>query len=95
MKIKMEAEEPEKFDVIPPEIEYMSARYTIHVPVTDRHFENPWKLRLFAAKLLERRIGDQIQLTSLKVKKPGPAAKAVAKLRHQIPNAQLRETIKF
>ena len=85
----------EKFELVPPEIEYMSARYVLSIPITDRHLENPWQLRLRAAKLLERRLGDQVQLTTLKVKKPSMILKSLARLRNQVPNARLYVTVKF
>jgi len=85
----------EKFELIPPEIEYMSAQYVLAIPVTDRHLNNPWKLRLRAAKLLERKLGDHVQLTALKVKRPGLKARLTAWLHHQVPTARLYVTVKF
>lgn len=86
----------EKLPFQPPEIEYVSESYVFKVPVTSRHLKNPWHLRLYAAQLVQKQIGDnEIQLTSLKVKQPRLTSKATAKLFKRVPEVRLYVTIKF
>jgi hypothetical protein len=40
-------------------------------------------------------LGDEAQITSLKVKKPGLLERLTSRLRHRTPNAHLHVTIKF
>jgi hypothetical protein len=79
----------------PPEIKYISSVHVIKVPVTDEHLGHPWQLRLYAAELLAREIGDEAQMTGLKVKGPNLFNKTFAKLLRRVPNARLYATIKF
>lgn len=83
------------FSVIPPEPDYIAERYVLKLPVDDRHFASRWDLRLHAEKLLERQLGDKVQLTSLKVKKPSLANRGVSKALKRTPEARLFITIKF
>lgn len=94
-KIKTDNNFINELDVIPPETRYLSERYVLKVPVSDRHFQSPWHLRLYALELLEKEIGDEVQLTSMKVKKPRAVAKSAARLRGREPHARLYVTIKF
>jgi hypothetical protein len=79
----------------PPETRYISANYVLKVPITDPHFDSPWKLRVYASKLINQRIGDEVQLTSMKVKKPTLTNKSLAKIFNRTPNARLYVTTKF
>jgi hypothetical protein len=81
--------------VIPPETHYLAAHYIVKIPVTDKHLDNRWELRKHAAKLVERSIGDEVQVTSLKVRKPHLIRKTAAKLRGQQPCATAYVTVKF
>lgn len=87
--------ETEKLPFEPPEPEYVAEQYIIKIPVTDKHFKSPWELRKYAAKLIEKELGDNIQLTDLKVKKPGPISRIIAKILRRTPQAKLHATIKF
>jgi hypothetical protein len=82
-------------DLIPPETHYLSSHYTVTLPADDKHFKSPWELRKFAARLVESKLGDEAQITSLKVKKPGLLERLTSRLRHRTPNAHLHVTIKF
>jgi hypothetical protein len=79
----------------PPEPKYVVERHVVKIPITDPHLKDKWELRKYAEKLLEEKLGDEVQLTELKVKKPGPTARAVAKLFKRVPQVKLRSTIKF
>lgn len=85
----------DKFILAPPELGYVSERYVLRVPVTDRHLHNPWHLHVYAAELLERQLGDEVQVTSLKVKKPHLPTRTAAKILHREPQARLYVTVKF
>ena len=88
-------DEPEKFSLIPPEVHYLSTNFIVRLPVNDYHLKNPWELRLYAAQLIEQRLGDDVQLTGLKVKKPTALERSKAKLLKREPQAKLLATIKF
>lgn len=79
----------------PPETQYISANYVLKVPIDDSHYQNPWKLRVYAASTLKRKIGDDVQLTSMKVKGPSLANKSVSKVFKRVPSARLYVTTKF
>lgn len=83
------------FDLVPPETHYLSTRYMVKIPVTDRHLQDRWELRKHAAHLVERALGDEVQVTSLKVRKPHLLGKSYARLRGQVPCARAYVTIKF
>lgn len=85
----------EKFDLQPPEPEYVAENYVISIPLDDKHFDSPWELRKYAAKKLEHQLGDEIQVTSLKVKKPNFLSRYWSRLRGQEPQAKLYLTVKF
>jgi hypothetical protein len=91
----MPEEKEEKFNLIPPEVDYLSTNYRIRLPVSDKHLQNPWKLRIYAAKHIERKVGDYPQLTSLKVRQPSRLSKTLARLRGQEPEASVFVTVKF
>jgi hypothetical protein len=91
-----EQKDYEKLPLQPPEIQYISTRRVIKIPVTDPHFSgSPWELRVYAAKLVEQEIGDEVEVTALQVKQPSAATKRVARLFNRVPNARLYLTIKF
>src|SRR4051794_8341627 len=71
--------------LVAPEVDFIATRYVVKLPYNDQHFKDRWKLRLYAAKLVERKLGDDVQLTSLKVKKPGVTARTTAKLLGRVP----------
>lgn len=85
----------EELPVIPPETHYLSAKYVLEIPTGDNHLKDPWQLRLHALKLVQHKIGDEVQLTALRVKKPSPAKKALAKLLKREPGVRLYVTVKF
>lgn len=92
-------EEPEeKFEDLPfapPETHYLAERYIVNVPVSRVPFDNRWELRVFAERELERRLGDEVQLTSMKVHKPHLIAKSKARFFKREPEVRLVVTIKF
>jgi hypothetical protein len=85
----------ENLPMEPPEPGYLVEKHVLRVPVTDKHFESPWELRKYAVSLMEKKLGDQVQLTDLKVKKPGVFKRAWAKITGKVPEAELVVTIKF
>lgn len=85
----------DKLPFEPPDSTYVSENYILKIPVTDIHLKNSWELRKYAEKLIEKELGDYVQLTDLKVKKPGPLSLAVSRLLRKVPRAKLHVTIKF
>ena len=98
-KSKTIIEEPqetlEELPFAPPEVRELAERYTVRVPLSDVNLDDRWHLRLYAEKVLERRLGDAVQLTSLRVRKPRLVAKTKARIFKREPQARLLVTIKF
>ena len=88
-------EKLEQLPFAPPETHYVSERYIIEVPASDVRHKSPWKLRLYAVSQLSSKLGDEAQVTSLKVKKPHLVAKSKARLLKRPPQARLFVTVKF
>jgi len=84
-----------QFNLVPPETHYLSSSYMVRIPVNDKHKKNRWELRKHAASLVERSLGDEVQITSFRVKKPHLVHKSIARLRKQVPYARAYVTIKF
>ena len=84
-----------QFNLVPPETHYLSTRYMVRIPVNDKHMRDRWELRKHAASLVERSLGDEVQITSFKVKKPHMVRKSIARMRGQVPYARAYVTIKF
>lgn len=94
----IEEEVPETLEDLPfapPEIKELSERYIVRVPISQAPWHDRWQLRLYAEKELESRLGDTVQLTSLKVHKPHLISKTKARLFKREPEARLIVTIKF
>lgn len=81
--------------VVPPEVHYLSERYIVELPLSSTSFDDLWQLRLHVAKVLERHLGDEIQLTSMKVRHPHLIAKTKARLLKSEPCARAFVTVKF
>jgi len=98
-KVKKVLSEPQEtmqqLPFVPPETHYLSEHYIVKLPVSDPRFGDPWQLRLYVAKLVEHRLGDQVQLTSMKIRQPHVIAKGVARLRKREPVARAFVTIAF
>jgi hypothetical protein len=85
----------EDYPMVPPEVHFLADKYVVKVPISDPHLDSPWDLRVHVAKLLQSHLGDEIELTSMKVKKPHLIAKAKAKVFKHEPCAKAIVTIKF
>lgn len=85
----------DKLPFEPPEPKYVSEDYVLKIPVTDKHFKDPWELRKYAAKLIEKELGDSVQMTDLKVHMPSAVSRGFSKLFRKVPQAKLHATIKF
>jgi ubiquitin-protein ligase len=96
-KLKEEIQEDiqEDYPMVPPEVHFLSDRYMVKLPLGDPHFSNAWDLRVHVAKVLESHLGDAVELTSMKVKKPHLLRKSVAKIRRQELYARAYVTVKF
>jgi hypothetical protein len=96
-KIEIDQQETEEgFPLVAPELKYLSAKYVVKLPVTDKHLtKSRWDLRVYVERLIERKLGDEIQMTSMKIRKPHLLAKTWARLRHQVPSTRMYVTIKF
>jgi ubiquitin-protein ligase len=94
-KIDDAVEVPEDLPFAPPEMHYLSTRYIVHIPVTDGHLKDRWDLRVYAVKLVERKLGDEAQVTAMKVRQPHLISKTKAKIRNEVPQARLLLTVKF
>jgi hypothetical protein len=90
-----EYEETESLPVVTPELHYLSAKYIVRVPLSDNHLKNRWELRKYAEKLIESKLGDEVQLTNMKVKRPHLLAKSKARILKREPSARLLVTVKF
>jgi hypothetical protein len=88
-------QDEDKLSFLPPEPQYIAEQEVYKIPISDWHLKKPWELRLYASELVTRHLGDEVQVTSLKLKKPRAVRKTWAKLRRQEPTARLFVTIKF
>lgn len=95
LEVVTQTDEDGELALIPPDMHYLSTQYVVSVPLNDVHFENPWKLRLHATKLVERKLGDKVQVTSMKVKKPHMLARSKARLLNQPSMAHVYLTVEF
>jgi len=98
-KIKDLIEEPETVEempFVPPEIHELAEQYIVSLPVSDPYFtKSRWEQRLHIERVLEHRLGDTVQLTSIKVRKPHLISKSVARIRRREPCVRAYVTIKF
>jgi hypothetical protein len=98
-KSKTIIEEPqetlEQLPFVPPEVRELSERYTIRIPAREVNLGDRWHLRLYAEKVLEDRLGDTVQLTSMRVHRPHLISKTKSRLLRREPQARLLVTIKF
>jgi hypothetical protein len=85
----------ESLPFAPPDTHYLAERYTVLIPVSDERVNDHWQLRLYAEKQLEARLGDEVQLTSMKVHKPHVLSKTKARILKREPEARLVVTVKF
>lgn len=85
----------EEYVMVPPEVHFLADRYVVKVPVSDPHFSSPWELRVHVAKLLQRHLGDEVEVASMKVRRPHIIAKTKAHLLKQEPCAKAIVTINF
>ncbi|MGH7156811.1 MAG: hypothetical protein ACREGG_01735 [Candidatus Saccharimonadales bacterium] len=103
MKIRFRVKEDKELDAIlrhelpvaPPETRFLSERYIVELPIASTSFDDPWQLRVHVAKVLESHLGDEVQLTSMKIRHPHLVAKTKAKLLKREPCARAFVTIKF
>ena len=79
----------------PPEMHYVAERYIVKLPLSNISFDDPWKLRLHVTKVLESHLGDAVELTSMKIRKPHFVAKTKARLLKREPCARAFVTVKF
>lgn len=94
-KTKVYDADLEEAPMQPPEPEYISAKFKLSLPVDDPHFDKAWDLRVYAAKLIENKVGDEVQVTDLAIKHPGLMRRLLARLRGRTPEARLFLTVKF
>ena len=98
-KLSKKLEEPQEtlqdLPFAPPDLHYLVERYIVRIPVSDERIGDRWQLRLYAEKELEQRLGDSVQLTSLRVHKPHLLSKTRALLLKSEPQARLVVTVKF
>jgi hypothetical protein len=90
-----ESETVEEMPFVPPEIHELAEHYVVKIPVSDIRSEKGWDLRLHIAEIIENRLGDEVQLTSLKVRQPHMISRSVARLKKREPCARAYVTIKF
>lgn len=93
MKKDKNSEESLAFE--PPEPEYISSLYVLKIPLYDPHFDDPWELRVYAARLLKDQMGDDSQITDLRVKKPHLFNRIVKRILRKELLAKLYVTVKF
>lgn len=79
----------------PPEPQYIAEKEVFYIALSDERLHKPWELRLYATELVKQKIGDEVQVASIKVKKPRLVRKTLARIKKQEPQAQLVVTVKF
>jgi hypothetical protein len=84
-----------RFPMEPPEARDINESYILRVPVTDKHLSDREQLQTYAKQLLEKQLGDEVDLISLRVKKPNFVARLLAKLFNRTPQVKLYLTVKF
>lgn len=94
---KLEAVEEtlEDLPFAPPDMHYLAEHYVVKIPLSHISGEKGWDLRLHVAKILQNAIGDEIELTNLKLRQPHLMAKSIARLRRHEPYARAYVTVKF
>jgi hypothetical protein len=85
----------EHLEIAPPVPEAISAKYLIRLPVNDSHFESDESLNSYAQLLLRRKLGDEVDLKSIRVKNPGIASRTMARIHNRVPQAKLYATVDF
>jgi hypothetical protein len=85
----------EEMPMEPPETDEIKEQYLLKIPVTDGHLKDPEELRKYAVKLLEKQLGDDVELKAVKVKKPHLLSRGISKLFGRVPQATLYCTVKF
>lgn len=83
------------FPLIPPEVHFLANQYIFKLPMDDLRSRSPWELRVHVAKMLEYHLGDEVEMTGMKIKKPHLIAKAKARVLRREPYARAIVTIKF
>jgi len=87
--------QPEEYPMVPPEIRFLSDRYVVKLPVSQMPKGSAWDLRLHIATVLEQRLGDHVEVKSLKVKRPRLIAKSKARLLKREPVVRAFVTVEF
>jgi len=90
-----QTDEEDKLAFEPPEPGYIAEKQVFLIPMSESRLRTPWGLRLYAEELIKERLGDDAQITSVKLKSPKLISKAKAKISRQEPPARLCVTIKF
>ena len=85
----------EEYPMVPPEVHFLSDRYVVKLPVSQMPKGSAWDLRLHIAGVLEQRLGDHVEVKSLKVKKPHLIAKSKARLLKREPVVRAFVTVEF
>lgn len=95
-KVIQEAEpQSEEYPMIPPEVHFLSDKYLVKLPLSQVPQDSAWDLRLHIAGVLEQRLGDHVEVKSLKVKKPRLIAKSKARLLKREPVLRAYVTVEF
>ncbi len=92
--IKMPSED-NRLPLVPPEVRFLANQYVFKLPLEDLRSKSPWELRVHVAKMLEYHLGDEVEMTGMKIKKPHLIAKTKARVFRREPYARAIVTIKF
>ena len=87
--------QPEEYPMVPPEVHFLSDKYVVKLPVSQLPSGSAWDLRLHIAGVLEQRLGDHVEVKSLKLKKPHLIAKSKARLLKREPVVRAYVTVEF
>ena len=79
----------------PPEDQAVREIYIIAVEYTDKLNSNDDYLKSYASKLLKRQLGDDAEVESVKVKKPGRVSRRISRALNRVPQAKLHIKTKF
>jgi len=79
----------------PPEDQAVREIYIIEVEYTDKLNRDEDYLKSYASKLLKRRLGDDAEVESVKVTRPGRVSRRISKAFNRTPQAKLHIKTKF
>ncbi len=75
--------------------QFIYESYTVAVPLKDSFLDDPTEVKKYAKKTIKKHLGDEVDVSKVKVKKPGMFKKSMSKLVGRQPMAHLLVVTKF